>query len=184
MRIVLRTGYGLFGRVGQPALLLVPICLESRPDGIRNTRSKTFRGTSWTVEDVRLSQGKRYLVFDTFNSECRSVRALARPAISQDVGRLLPEPKHSEFLSGPAKQSQKMSIIFTCCDDGDGLWIDTSNYQLKNFNPAPVNNTSNATASSDAPAIVGGTAGGVAGLLLVLGLVWFLWRRRRSTKKK
>ena len=23
----------------------------------------------------------------------------------------------------------------TCCDDVDGLWIDTSNYQLKNLNP-------------------------------------------------
>ena len=71
----------------------------------------------------------------------------------------------------------------TCCDDGDGLWIDTSNYQLKNFNPALVNNTSNATIPSDTPAIVGGAVGGVAGLLLVLGIAWFLWRRRRSARK-
>ena len=38
----------------------------------------------------------------------------------------------------------------TCCDDGDGLWIDTSNYQLRNYDPSKttISSTSSTSTSS------------------------------------
>ena len=102
----------------------------------------------------------------------------------------------------------------TCCDDGDGLWIDTSNYQLTNYDPSkttissssptsrsssssskgpevaeatspagqPVA-TSQATAKSSTTnmtgAIAGGVIGGVVLLVVLMGLGWFLYRKRQ-----
>ena len=42
----------------------------------------------------------------------------------------------------------------TCCDDGDGLWIDTSNYQLRNYDPSKTTISSSSptsTTSSSSP---------------------------------
>ena len=103
----------------------------------------------------------------------------------------------------------------TCCDDGDGLWIDISNYELKNYDPSLTTiSSSSATStstrtnsissgSSAVPAgaittspskpsatakttptnigpLAGGVVGGVAALILVSGLVVFLYRKRRT----
>ena len=36
----------------------------------------------------------------------------------------------------------------TCCDDSDGLWIDTSDYQLRNYDPTKTTSSSSASGSS------------------------------------
>ena len=92
----------------------------------------------------------------------------------------------------------------TCCEDGQGLWIDNSTYALLNYDPALRNtstsssntsSTSNNTTSnptndpadtsgSNVAAIAGGTAGGVAGLLALLGLAFIIWRRKRRSSRK
>lgn len=98
----------------------------------------------------------------------------------------------------------------TCCDAGEGLWIDTTNYQLLNYDPSKttISSSSSTTAtssssSSTAPAvaqttrpaaqsvtpklsntntgaIAGGVVGGVAALAALLELLMFFHRKRKS----
>lgn len=104
----------------------------------------------------------------------------------------------------PNKSFCCKDVNSTCCDDGHGLWIDSSNYELRNYDPALTTTSSSsrpaqpistskpsaqpsATAKpspSNTPAIAGGTAGGIGGLVVLLGLAWFLWRRRVRKKNR
>lgn len=102
----------------------------------------------------------------------------------------------------PNKSFCCKDVNSTCCDDKHGLWIDSANYELRNYDPAlttisstsptaqPVSSSKpNAQPSaavkpspSKTPAIAGGIVGGIAGLVILLGLGWFLWRRRVRRK--
>ena len=101
----------------------------------------------------------------------------------------------------------------TCCDDGDGLWIDTSNFQLRTYDPTKTTISSSSSSlsastaslpstipagaitaapsipsattkpsSTSTGAIAGGVVGGVGGLAVISGLLFFLYRKRKPNK--
>jgi len=104
----------------------------------------------------------------------------------------------------PNKSFCCMDVNSTCCDDGDWLWIVSSNRELRNYDPAfTITSSSSTTAQpqsttkpsarpsatakpspSNTSAIAGGTVGGVGGLVVLLGLAWFLWRKRAGRKSR
>ncbi len=136
-------------------------------------------------------------------SSCSLVSVRRRKLTTDQFG----EPMNASdrvVVQCPNKSFCCKDINSTCCDDGYGLWIDNSTYELRNYDPAlTTTSSSSATAQpistskpsaqpsvtvkpspSNTPAIAGGTVGGIGGLVALLGLAWFLWRRRAGKKSR